>query len=87
MNNWTLYPNALMEMARVVRPVTGRVCLLTQDKKCMIQVMYSKCSKISNTFLILFSNKILVIMAVIHKMLVSIANREDPDQTVSSEAV
>ena len=38
-NNWTLYPNALMEMARVVRPVTGRVCLLTQDKKCMIQVV------------------------------------------------
>ena len=36
-------------------------------------------SKILNTFLFLFSNKILVIRAVIHKMLVKIANREDPD--------
>ena len=39
-----------------------------------------KCSKISNTFLFLFSNKLLVIKAGIHKMLVRIANREDPDQ-------
>ena len=29
----------------------------------------------------------LVIRAGIHKMLVRIANREDPDQTASSEAV
>ena len=29
----------------------------------------------------------LVIMAGIHKMLVRIANREDPDQTASEEAV
>ena len=32
-------------------------------------------------------NKILIIMAGIHKMLIKIANREDPDQTASSEAV
>ena len=31
--------------------------------------MYSKCSKISNTFLSLFSNKMLVFWAGIHKML------------------
>ena len=43
----------------------------------------SKCSKISNTFPILFSNKMLVIKAGIHEMLVRIANREDPDQTAS----
>ena len=43
--------------------------------------------KISNTFLFLFSNKKRVIRAVIHKMPVRIANREDPDQTASSEAV
>ena len=49
--------------------------------------MYGKCSKISNTFLILFSNKNLVINGENHKMLVRIANREDPDQTASSEAV
>ena len=36
-----------------------------------------KCSKIFNTFLILFSNK----------KLVRNLNREDPDQTASSEAV
>ena len=40
-----------------------------------------------NTFLFLFSNKMLVFRAGIHKMLVRIANREDPDQTASSEAV
>ena len=43
---------------------------------------HGKCSKISNTFLFLFSNKMLVIRAGIHKMLVRIANREDPDQTL-----
>ena len=48
---------------------------------------YSKCSKILNTFLFLFSNKMLVIKAGIHKMLFRIANSEDPDQTASSEAV
>ena len=49
--------------------------------------IYDKYSEISNTFLFLFSNQMLVIRAGIHKMLVRIANREDPDQTASSEAV
>ena len=44
-------------------------------------------SKISNTFLFLFSNKMLVLRDRIHKILARIANREDPDQTASSEAV
>ena len=48
---------------------------------------YGKCSKILNTFFFLFSNKIGVIRGGIHKMLVRIANREDPYQTASSEAV
>ena len=48
--------------------------------------MLNNDSKISNTFLFLFSNK-MVIRARIHKMLVRNANREDPDQTASSEAV
>ena len=39
------------------------------------------------SFLFLFSNKILLIRAGIYKMLVRIANREEPDQTASSEAV
>ena len=48
---------------------------------------YSKCSKISNTFLFLFSNKMLVFRAGIHKFLARVANSEDPDQTASKEAV
>ena len=48
---------------------------------------YSKCPQISNTFLVLFSSKMFVIKAGIHKMLVKIANKGDPDQTASSEAV
>ena len=47
-----------------------------------------KFSKISNTFLFLFSNKMLVFRAGIHKMLIRIAKQGgDPDQTASSEAV
>ena len=42
---------------------------------------YGKCSKILNTFLLLFSNKMLVFSAGSHKMLIRITNREDPDQT------
>ena len=48
---------------------------------------YRKCSKILNTFLFLFSNKMLIFRARIHKMLVRIANSSDSDQTASSEAV
>ena len=44
---------------------------------------YGKCSKILNTFLFLFLCKKLVIRAGIDKILVRIANREDPDQTAS----
>ena len=55
------------------------------EEECSTQ--YGKCSKISNSFLILFSNKILVFRAGIHQMLGRIANREDPDQTACSEAV
>ena len=48
--------------------------------------MYGKCSKILNTFLFLFLAKMLVFRTGIHKMFDRIANREDPDQTASSEA-
>ena len=53
-------------------------------KTCTV---FCKCSKISNTFLFLFLNEMLVFRAGIHKKLVRIANRTDPDQTASSEAV
>ena len=52
-----------------------------------VNIHYSKCSKILNSFLLLFSHQMLVFRAGYHKMLVRIANREDPDQTASSEAV
>ena len=51
-------------------------------------IVYGKCAKISITLLLLFSNKMLAIRIGTHKMLVrKITNREDPDQTASSEAV
>ena len=43
--------------------------------------------KFPTLFLFPFSNIILVIRAEIHKMLVRIANKVDPDQTDPSEAV
>ena len=46
-----------------------------------------KCSKISNTSLFLFSNKMQLFRAGVHKILVRIVNKEDPDQTASAEAV
>ena len=46
----------------------------------MVNVFY----QILNTFL---SNKMFLFRARIHKNAVRIANREDPDQTASSEAV
>ena len=49
----------------------------------ILQVIYSKCSNISNTFLFLISNKLLVTCITRS----GIANREYPDQTASSEAV
>ena len=52
-----------------------------------IRFQYGQCSEIVNTLLFLFSNKMVVIRAGINKMIVRIANREDPDQTASSEAV
>ena len=56
----------------------------TPDRKYLhVKTNYSKCSKISNTFLFLSSNKMLVPRTGIHKMVVRIANREDPDQTAS----
>ena len=48
---------------------------------------YGKCSKILNAFLLLFSNKMLLFNAGIHKMFFRKTNREDPDQTASEEAV
>ena len=48
---------------------------------------YRECSKILSTLLFLFSNKMVVIRAGKNKMLGRIVNREDPDQTASSEGV
>ena len=48
---------------------------------------YGICSKIFNTLLFMFSNKMLVSRAGIHKTGVRVANRKNPDQTASSESV
>ena len=46
---------------------------------------FGKCSKISNTFLFLFSNKMLVISPVTYKMSVRKAKSENTDKTASLE--
>ena len=69
------------------KPSVKQVHVLSVQSKSTNKYMYSKCSKISNTFHFLFTKRMLVIKAEIHKMLVRIVNREDPDQTASSEAV
>ena len=58
-----------------------------EKTKYLEEIGYGKCSTISNTCLFPLSNKLLVIKAGIHKMLVRKTNREDPDQTASFEAV
>ena len=47
----------------------------------------SKHSEISNTVLFLFLNKMLVDRTGVHKILVRIANSEDPDQTASRSSL
>ena len=64
-----------------------RFLYLTATLLCNMPFNIRKCSKIANTFLFLFSNKMLVFRAGIYKMLVCISNRDDTDQTASSEAV
>ena len=65
--------------------VLSTVLSLIRAHNCF-KFIYGKCSKISNFFLFLFSNKMGIMRAGILKMLVRKANREDPDQTASSEA-
>ena len=59
-------------------------------KECKISIanecMLVKLLKFQTIFT-LFSNKMLVIRAGIYKMFVRIANREDPDQTASSDCL
>ena len=49
--------------------------------------MYGKCSKITKTFLFLISVKNVDYLSWNSQNHVRIVNREDPDQTASSEAV
>ena len=66
---------------------TGKKIFYCYSSIAVKEVICGKCSKISNSIFFLFSNKMLAIRAGILKMLVRIANREDPDQTASSETV
>ena len=57
-------------------------------KKCFYDFIVDKINVLKfEPFLFLFANKMLVFRAGILKMHVRITNREDPDQTASSEAV
>ena len=74
----------LAHLSRSCLEISGtRLQLSSSCTGCKLysSLVYSKCSKISSTLLFLFLNKMLVIRAGIHKMLVRTANREDPDQT------
>ena len=51
-----------------------------------VLIAYGKCSKILDTSLSVLKSNV-CLYAGIQKMVVTIANREDPDQTASSEAV
>ena len=53
----------------------------------VVSIHYSLEMKMSIIVDVLFSNKMLLLRAGTHKMDVRIANREDPDQTASSQAV
>ena len=67
-------------LSSLFRQVTLIAAPLPQPKIIEENIIgYGKCSKILNTFLFLFSVKIMVIRADIHKMHARIANREDPD--------
>ena len=70
------YPHHMMWLRN--NNVNFLVCTL--NKRPVLP--YSKCYKIMNTFIFLFSNKMLAFRAGIHKKLVRIANREDTDQTL-----
>ena len=65
---------------KMARFVSVRLQILKVEERQLWpeKFWYGKCSKISNTFFLpfLFSNKILVFRAGIHKMLVRLANRE-----------
>ena len=69
---------------RVLRKFAGPTLYFTVQKSIKKESMYSK---ISNTFLFLFSNKMMVIRAGIHKLLVRIANKEDLDQKHSDQGL
>ena len=63
------------------------VAWLYTHAQTMIQLMYAMVNVFRFLTLFPYSNKMLALTAGVHKKLVGIANREDPDQTVSSEAV
>ena len=59
-----------------------------QNSKDEAQIFgYDKCSKVWNTFLFLFSNKMLVIRAKSHILFVRLVNRKDLDQTTPTSTL
>ena len=81
---WKLFPDVCIILATNLGKLFN---FLKAISWCLYNFsLYSKCYKVSNTFLFLFSNKMLVIRIGINKILVRIANRKEPDQASSSEA-
>ena len=70
---WLRNKKIIFSYALLSRGLFGTVNVLK------FRTLFSLCS--------LFSNKILIVKAEVHQMLVRIANKEDPDQTAFSEAV
>ena len=62
------------------------VSILGEKLTSILYPLYGKCSKISNTFLFLISNKMMVNRTEIHKIDVRIPNRKDLYQTACLEA-
>ena len=87
MGLWSLFLGWTAQLQRLTRTSCFSISVVNDNKlrsACEEYMSdYGKCSE----FLFLFSNKLLVFRAGIHKILVRIANGEDPDQTASSEAV
>ena len=84
---------AVTKFVQYAKAIPGFSTLPLEDQANLIKsrsrrIKYTKkCSKLSNTFLFLFSNNMLGFRAEIHKKLGGITTREGPDQTASFEAV
>ena len=74
MGRSVVYVQKIFSMTRVNNIRQG-----FEKKNVTLTTCYGKYSIISNTFLFLLFNKMLLLTAGIHEVLIRIVNREDPD--------